>query len=180
MILRKLYNYKGVEVIKWHLLINHVHMLVSIPPKISVSSFMGHLKGRSALMILDKHANLKYNYGNRHFWAEGYYASSVGLNEATCVPDKGIGVWVKWKPAFLDAGWFKRLIASEQTTCLTGDFDQNSSGWTAGKKIFIEVPVFAPADSAQISPPCALTSALQIANPKPILPEFAPRDLSAR
>ena len=59
------------------------HMLVIIPPKISVSSFMGYLKGKSALMIFDKHANLKYKFGNRHFWAEGYYVSTVGLNEAT-------------------------------------------------------------------------------------------------
>ena len=62
---------------------DHIHMLVSIPPKISVSSFMGDLKGKSALMIFDKHANLKYKFGNRHFWAEGYYFSTVGLNEAT-------------------------------------------------------------------------------------------------
>lgn len=62
---------------------DHVHMLVSIPPQISVSQFMGYLKGKSALMIFDKHANLKYKFGNRHFWAEGYYVSTVGLNEAT-------------------------------------------------------------------------------------------------
>ena len=62
---------------------DHVHMLVSIPPKFSVSSIMGYLKGKSALMIFDKHANLKYKFGNRHFWAEGYYVSTVGLNEAT-------------------------------------------------------------------------------------------------
>lgn len=62
---------------------DHVHLLVSIPPKMSVSSFMGYLKGKSALRIFDKHANLKYKYGNRHFWAEGYYVSTVGLNEAT-------------------------------------------------------------------------------------------------
>ncbi len=60
---------------------DHVHMLVSIPPKISVSSFMGYLKGKSALMMFDKHANLKYKFGNRHFWCEGYYVSTVGLNE---------------------------------------------------------------------------------------------------
>ena len=82
-ILRELCNYKGVEIIEGHLMIDHVHMLVSIPPKISISSFMGYLKGKSALMIFDKHANLKYKYGNRHFWAEGYYVSTVGLNEAT-------------------------------------------------------------------------------------------------
>lgn len=59
---------------------DHVHMLVSIPPKISVSQFMGYLKGKSALMIFDKHANLKYKFGNRHFWSEEYYVSTVGLN----------------------------------------------------------------------------------------------------
>ena len=66
-----------------HLMPDHVHLLVSIPPKISVSSFMGYLKGKSSLMIFDKHANLKYRFGNRKFWAEGYYVSTVGLNEAT-------------------------------------------------------------------------------------------------
>ena len=82
-ILRALCGYKGVELIEGHLMSDHVHMLVSIPPKISVSSFMGYLKGKSALMMFDKHANLKYKFGNRHFWAEGYYVSTVGLNEAT-------------------------------------------------------------------------------------------------
>ena len=62
---------------------DHVHMLVSIPPKISVSSFMGYLKGKSALMIFDRHTNLKHKFGNRHFWAEVFYVSTVGLNEAT-------------------------------------------------------------------------------------------------
>ena len=59
---------------------DHIHMLVSIPPKISVSSFMGYLKGKSALMIFDKHANLKYKFGNRHFWCRGYYVDTVGKN----------------------------------------------------------------------------------------------------
>ena len=72
-----------MEIIEGHLMPYHVHMLVSIPPKISVSSFMGYLKGKSALMIFDRHANLKYKFGNRHFWAEGFYVSTVGLNEAT-------------------------------------------------------------------------------------------------
>jgi putative transposase len=58
-------------------------MLLEIPPKIAVSRFMGYLKGKSALEIFDKHANLKYKYGNRHFWSEGYYVSTVGINEAT-------------------------------------------------------------------------------------------------
>ena len=82
-ILRDLCRYKGVEIIEGHLMPDHVHMLVSIPPKISVSSFMGYLKGKSSLMIFDKHANLKYKFGNRKFWAVGYYVSTVGLNEAT-------------------------------------------------------------------------------------------------
>ena len=62
---------------------DHVHMLVSIPPKLSVASFMGYLKGKSALMMFDQHANLKYKFGNRHFWAEGYYVSTVVMNEST-------------------------------------------------------------------------------------------------
>ena len=62
---------------------DHVHLLLSIPPKLSVSSFMGYLKGKSALMMFEQHANLKYKFGNRHFWSEGYYVSTVGMNETT-------------------------------------------------------------------------------------------------
>jgi len=62
---------------------DHVHMLVSIPPKISISGFIGYLKGKSELMMFDKHANLKCKFGDRHFWPKGYYVSTVGLNEAT-------------------------------------------------------------------------------------------------
>ena len=76
-IIKQLCAFKGVEIIEGHLMPDHVHILVSIPPKISVSSFMGYLKGKSALMIFDKHANLKYKFENRHFWAEGYYVSTV-------------------------------------------------------------------------------------------------------
>ena len=65
------------------MMLDHVHLLLSIPPKISVSSFMGYQRGKSALMVFEHHANLKYKYGNRHFWAEGYYVSTLGLNEAT-------------------------------------------------------------------------------------------------
>ena len=61
----------------------HVYMLVSIPPKMSVASFMGYLKGKSSLMMFERHGNLKYKFGNRKFWCEGYYVSTVGLNEAT-------------------------------------------------------------------------------------------------
>ena len=82
-IIRTLCKYKGVEILEGHMMPDHVHLLLSIPPKISVSSFMGYLKGKSALMMFDKHANLKYKFGNRHFWAEGYYVSTVGMNEAT-------------------------------------------------------------------------------------------------
>ena len=82
-IIRTLCNYKGVEILEGHLMTDHVHLVLSIPPKISVSSFMGYLKGKGALMMFEKHANLKYKFGNRHFWAEGYYVSTVGLNEET-------------------------------------------------------------------------------------------------
>ena len=82
-IFRRLCPYKGVEIIEGHLMPDHVHMLVSIPPKISVSSFMGYLKGKSSLMVFGRHGNLKCKFGNRKLWAEGYYVSTVGLNEAT-------------------------------------------------------------------------------------------------
>ena len=82
-IIRTLCKYKGVEIIEGHMMPDNVHLLLSIPPKTSVASFMGYLKGKSALMMFDKHANLKYKFGNRHFWAEGYYVSTVGLNEST-------------------------------------------------------------------------------------------------
>ena len=83
VILRKLCEQKGVEIIQAEACPDHIHMLISIPPKYSVAQIMGYLKGKSSLMIFDRHANLKYKFGNRHFWAEGYYVSTVGLNEAT-------------------------------------------------------------------------------------------------
>ena len=79
-ILRKLCEDKGVEIIEAEACPDHVHLLLSIPPKISISSFMGYLKGKSSLMIFDRHANLKYKYGNRHFWCRGYYVDTVGRN----------------------------------------------------------------------------------------------------
>jgi len=82
-ILRRLCDYKGVEIVEAHACIDHIHMLVSIPPKISVSDFMGYLKGKSSLMIFERHANLKYKYSNRRFWTKGYYVSTVGINKAT-------------------------------------------------------------------------------------------------
>ena len=80
-ILRKLCKQKGVEIIEAELCPDHIHMLVSITPKLSVSSFVGYLKGKSSLMIFDRHANLKYKYGNRHFWCRGYYVDTVGRNK---------------------------------------------------------------------------------------------------
>ena len=82
-IIKLLCEYKGVEILEGHLMPDHVHLVLSIPPKLSVSAFMGYLKGKSALMMFERHANLKYKFGNRKFWAEGYYVSTVGLNEAT-------------------------------------------------------------------------------------------------
>ena len=79
-ILRELCERKGVEIIEAELCRDHVHMLVKIPPKFSVSEVMGYLKGKSSLMIFDRHANLKYKYGNRHFWCRGYYVDTVGKN----------------------------------------------------------------------------------------------------
>ena len=80
-IIRTLCEYKKVEIIEANACPDHIHMLVSIPPKISVSSFVGYLKGKSSLMIFDRHANLKYKYGNRHFWCRGYYVDTVGRNK---------------------------------------------------------------------------------------------------
>ena len=76
-------QYRKVDIIAGAVCKDHVHLSVAIPPKESISDFMGYLKGKSALMMFDKHANLKYKFGNRHFWSEGYYVSTVGLNEAT-------------------------------------------------------------------------------------------------
>ena len=76
-------KYKGVEIIEGHVILNHTHLLLSVSPKYSVLSIMGYLKEKSSLMIFDMHSNLKYKYGNRKFWAEGYYVSTVGLNEST-------------------------------------------------------------------------------------------------
>ena len=79
-ILRQLCENKGAEILEAELCKDHVHMLVSIPPSQSVAQFVGYLKGKSSLMIFDRHANLKYKYGNRHFWCRGYYVDTVGKN----------------------------------------------------------------------------------------------------
>ena len=79
-ILRTLCERKGVTIHEAEACPDHIHMLVSIPPKISVADFMGYLKGKSSLMIFDRHANLKYKYGNRKFWCRGYYVDTCGKN----------------------------------------------------------------------------------------------------
>jgi putative transposase len=79
-ILRLLCQRKEIEIIEAECCRDHVHMLIKIPPKYSVSSIMGYLKGKSSLMIFERHANLKYKYGNRHFWCRGYYVDTVGKN----------------------------------------------------------------------------------------------------
>ena len=80
-ILRTLCEQKKVNIIEAEACPDHIHMLVEIPPNLSVSQFMGYLKGKSSLMIFDRHANLKYKYGNRHFWCRGYYVDTVGKNK---------------------------------------------------------------------------------------------------
>ena len=79
-ILRLLCQRKDIEIIEAECCKDHIHMLVRIPPKYSVSQIVGYLKGKSSLMIFDKFANLKYKYGNRHFWCRGYYVDTVGKN----------------------------------------------------------------------------------------------------
>ena len=80
-ILRKLCEGKNVEIIEGNACPDHIHLYVSIPPNVNIAAFIGYLKGKSSLMIFDRHANLKYKYGNRHFWCRGYYISTVGRNE---------------------------------------------------------------------------------------------------
>ena len=79
-IIRKLCEQKGAELIEAEACPDHIHMLVSIPPTLGVAYFMGYLKGKSSLMIFDRHANLKYKYGNRQFWCRGYYVDTAGKN----------------------------------------------------------------------------------------------------
>ena len=80
-IIKDLCQWKGIEIIEAELCPDHVHMLLAIPPKYSVAQIMGYLKGKSSLMIFDRHANMKYKYGNRHFWCRGYYVDTVGRNK---------------------------------------------------------------------------------------------------
>ena len=82
-ILRKLCEYKGVEIVEANACIDHIHMCLKIPPKYSVAQIMGYLKGKSSLMLFERFQNLKYKFGDRTFWCKGYYVSTVGLNEET-------------------------------------------------------------------------------------------------
>ena len=79
--LRQLCEYKDIEIIEAEACPDHIHMLISVPPKYSIAQIMGYLKGKSSLMIFEKYANLKYKYGNRHFWCRGYYVDTVGKNK---------------------------------------------------------------------------------------------------
>ena len=82
-IIKDLCKWKGIEIIEGKAMPDHIHILVKIPPKMSISNFMGYLKGKSAMMIFARHGNLKYKFGNNNFGSTGYYVSTVGLNEAT-------------------------------------------------------------------------------------------------
>ena len=82
-IIKDLCKWKGIEIIEGKAMPDHIHILVKIPPKMSISNFMGYLKGKSAMMIFARHGNLKYKFGNNNFCSTGYYVSTVGLNEAT-------------------------------------------------------------------------------------------------
>ena len=79
-IIRDLCERKGIEIVEAECCSDHIHMLIKVPPKYSISEIMGYLKGKSSLIIFDRHANLKYKYGNRHFWCRGYYVDTVGKN----------------------------------------------------------------------------------------------------
>ena len=79
-IIKTLCDWKGVEIIEGEICVDHVHLLLAIPPKISVSSFIGYLKGKNALMIFQRYGNMKFAYRNREFWCRGYYVDTVGKN----------------------------------------------------------------------------------------------------
>ena len=104
-ILRQLCQWKGVEIIEGEVCPDHIHMLVSIPPKMSVSGFMGYLKGKSAMMIFQKWGNMKFAYRNREFWCKGYYVDTAGKNT------KAIKEYI--------AGQLKKDAESDQLVCMT-------------------------------------------------------------
>ena len=111
--LRKLCEYKGVEIIEAEACPDHIHMLISIPPKYSVAQIVGYLKGKSSLMIFEKYANMKYKYGNRHFWCRGYYVDTVGKNK------KAIAEYIR-KQLQEDIG-YEQLTMKEYIDPFTGE-----------------------------------------------------------
>ena len=112
-ILSTLCKRKGVEIIEAEICPDHVHMLVRIPPSISVSGFVGYLKGKSTLMIFERHANLKYKYGNRHFWCRGYYVDTVGKNK------KAIAEYIKHQ--LQEDVAYEQMTLREYTDPFTGE-----------------------------------------------------------
>ena len=111
--LRKLCEYKGVEIIEAEACPDHIHMLISVPPKYSVAQIVGYLKGKSSLMIFEKYANMKYKYGNRHFWCRGYYVDTVGKNK------KAIAEYIR-KQLQEDIG-YEQLTMKEYIDPFTGE-----------------------------------------------------------
>ena len=111
--LRKLCEYKGVEIIEAEACPDHIHMLISVPPKYSVAQIVGYLKWKSSLMIFEKYANMKYKYGNRHFWCRGYYVDTVGKNK------KAIAEYIR-KQLQEDIG-YEQLTMKEYIDPFTGE-----------------------------------------------------------
>ena len=111
--LRKLCEYKGIEIIEAEACPDHIHMLISVPPKYSVAQIVGYLKGKSSLMIFEKYANMKYKYGNRHFWCRGYYVDTVGKNK------KAIAEYIR-KQLQEDIG-YEQLTMKEYIDPFTGE-----------------------------------------------------------
>ena len=111
--LRKLCEYKWIEIIEAEACPDHIHMLISVPPKYSVAQIVGYLKGKSSLMIFEKYANMKYKYGNRHFWCRGYYVDTVGKNK------KAIAEYIR-KQLQEDIG-YEQLTMKEYIDPFTGE-----------------------------------------------------------
>ena len=119
-ILRQLSEQKGVEIIEAEACPDHIHMLVSIPPSMSVAQYVGYLKGKSSLMIFDRHANLKYKYGNRHFWCRGYYVDTVGRNKQAIAEyirlfDKLMKGWLtgRYDAHAVEAAYYSYLVNTD-------------------------------------------------------------------
>ena len=123
-IFKELCKRKGVEIIAGECCSDHVHMLISIPPKYSVSEVMGYLKGKSSLMVFERHANLKYKYGNRHFWCRGYYVDTVGKNAKKIF-------WLFGSPAFIIKCSCQRGFAVDNAIRTPNKWTFNSDGLLA-------------------------------------------------